>query len=100
MKKVLVNKGDNSVIHVSNIAIEVENGIDVGGIVFGAVDVIDVFDVEDSAIPINAVGKYCYSPSEGFTNNPNWSPPVDETVAELQAQNAQIILALVMNDLM
>ncbi|SEN19598.1 hypothetical protein [Paenibacillus sp. OV219] len=100
MKKILVSKGDNAVLYISNIAEMVENGINVGGMIFGAVESIDVFDVDQSLIPENCIGKYSYNPTDGFTVNLNWQPSATEAVTDLQNQQAQIILALVMNDLM
>jgi hypothetical protein len=98
MKKLIVSKSDGSLVYVSNMADVVENGIDVGGLVFPSQSV-DVFEVD--VVPDGVtVQTHCYTVADGFFANPGYNVAKNPEIDALKEQNAQIILTLVMNDLM
>lgn len=102
MKKVITNKADNVVIYISTKANNVSNGIEVDDCIIAipngdiSQNPYNIFDVENVPSEVK-IQKYCYDATNGFTLNPDYKEPVNlETkVAELEAQNAQMLLALV-----
>jgi hypothetical protein len=87
--KVLVDKHTKAVVYIGKTAEMVENGIDVGGMVFGMAEQLDIFDVEN--VPENVrSNEYLYTESEGFVKNPNFELPVPGPTDEIQQLKQQL----------
>lgn len=90
--KLLVSKIDNSIVFVSNVADSVDNGIDVGGLIFPSQGV-NVFDVE--SIPEGVTTqKFCYTVADGFTFNPEYNTPENDEVEQLKQDRDNLLLAV------
>ena len=99
MKKILTDINTDVVVFIGNKADIVSNGIDVGGLVYANSDGFNIIEVEsiDDSIKVQ---KYKYI-NGNFVLNSDYTEPVNQNdVAELQAQNAQMLLALVNGGLM
>jgi hypothetical protein len=74
--KVLVDKLTKVVLDIREQANIVENGIDVGGLIYAQVNQITIYDVD--TIPSGVQPQqYLYDPTNGFTPNPNYVKPAD-----------------------
>lgn len=105
--KILANKDNNIVLcfaktaEVSQTGIMVDRGL---GTQCNYCDVanINVFDAEVTIPGDFMQGKYLYTIDGGLAINSNYTPYVspEQRIAELEAQNAQMLLALVNGGLM
>ena len=91
--KILLD-GNNVVIHISENAQLVENGIDVGGLVYGdkTLQIIEVESVPEAVLP----QKYCYTVGSGFYLNSGYVEYIgpEQKVSQLEAQVALMQVAL------
>ena len=88
MTKVIVNKHDRVVVYVGDIVNMSPEGIDVGNMVLGNPSSLEVYTLEVSETV--RADKFCYTPQDGFYQNPNYTepvvPPIPPTLEEIQTQ--------------
>jgi hypothetical protein len=101
--KVITSKTDNSIIAITISTQEdvQHNNLITPEVVYCGLDRLEIYDVETIPTGVKP-NEYCYTADKGFTVNANYIDPnaQDKTIADLQAQNALMIAALVKGGLM